>query len=72
MHREGDVRAFHISASVPPTAEPLGMYAGGKFPWLKSGSKSAKANGKGIGRIGDKVICGSTIFTGNITVIVGD
>ena len=72
VHRKGDVRAFHVSASIPPTVEPLGMYAGAKFPWLSGGSTSSFANSKPIGRIGDKVICGSTILTGNLTVIVGD
>ena len=72
VHRQGDVRAIHISVSIPPTPEPLGMYAGGKFPWLSGGSKTVRANGKPIGRIGDEIICGSTVATGNLTVFVGD
>jgi hypothetical protein len=72
VHRQGDIRAWHLSATIPPTPEPPVAYAGGKLPWLMGGSKTSYANSRQIGRIGDPVICGSTILTGNPSVIVGD
>lgn len=75
VHRQGDVRFSHIKLVAPYTPEivdnPL-AYGGGKLPWLKSGSLTVFANNKQVGRIGDPVICGSTIATGDPTILVGD
>ena len=75
VHRANDVRIPHVS-SVPPFPPEVSInpscYSGSTFPWLREGSKSVLANGKGIGRIGDPVICGSTILTGDISVLIGD
>ena len=75
VHRQGDVRFFHIKLVAPYTPELIdnpGAYAGGVLPWLKSGSFSVFANSKQIGRVGDPVVCGSVVATGDPTVLVGD
>ena len=74
VHRQGDIRFAHINfvTGVPELIENSKANAGGPLPWLKSGSLTAFANGKQIGRIGDPIICGSTVATGDPTVLVGD
>ena len=74
VHRQGDIRFAHINVStgIPEIIDNPKAYGGGVFPWLKSGSLTAFANGKQIGRVGDSVVCSSTIVTGDPTVLVGD
>ena len=75
VHRQGDVRFIHINIKYPFTPELIDnpkAYAGGILPWLRSGSLTTWANSKQIGRVGDPVICGSIIATGDPTVLAGD
>ena len=74
VHRQGDVRALHvnISTGVPEIVENPKCYGGGILPWLRSGSFTVFTNSKQTGRVGDPVICGSVIFTGDETVLIGD
>jgi|ETNmetMinimDraft_30_1059905.scaffolds.fasta_scaffold171846_2 hypothetical protein len=76
VHRQGDIRPIHITLTNPPTPELPSLYGGRttfpQLPWLAKGSTTSYANSKQIGRVGDPIICGSTILTGNKSVIIGD
>lgn len=60
-HREGDAWAVHCWPSIPE------CHAGA----LAQGSSSVKVNGRGAGRIGDPVSCGSSVATGSPNVLAG-
>ena len=74
IHRQGDIRFAHINIStgIPEVIENPKAYGGGILPWLKAGSLTVFANSKQVGRVGDSVVCSSTIVTGDPTVLVGD
>lgn len=61
VHREGDGWAVHC--------DPTPICHGGA---LGSGSGTVFANGKGIGRVGDPVDCGSNVAAGSPDVFAGD
>lgn len=58
QHRVGDAWATHCC---------LGCHGG----VLAAGSKTVIVNGRGAGRIGDPVSCGSFVMTGSHNVIIG-
>lgn len=60
VHRQGDSWAVHCN----PTPSCHGSV-------LASGSSTVNVNGKGIGRVGDPVACGSSVATGSSNVFAG-
>lgn len=61
VHRQGDAWAPHTCPTIPETHDSV----------LASGSSTVYVNGKQIGRIGDPVVCGSTVATGSANVFAG-
>lgn len=61
MHRQGDAWAPHTCPTIPETHDSV----------LASGSSTVYVNGKQIGRIGDPVVCGSTVASGSANVFAG-
>jgi uncharacterized Zn-binding protein involved in type VI secretion len=60
-HREGDEWATH---HCPHHDDHSGS--------LVKGSSTVRINGRGAGRIGDRVSCGSVAVTGSHNVLIGD
>lgn len=60
VHRQGDAWANHCCPK-------RGCHSG----VTSKGSSTVFVNGKAVARKGDPVSCGSTIMTGNSTVIIG-
>ena len=61
VHRQGDAWAPHTCPTIPETHDSV----------LASGSSTVYVNGKQIGRIGDPVVCGSTVASGSANVFAG-
>ena len=61
VHRQGDGWAPHTCPSIPETHASV----------LANGSSSVFVNGKALGRIGDPVVCGSSVATGSADVFAG-
>lgn len=60
VHRQGDSWAVHCN----PTPSCHGSA-------LAAGSGTVNVNGKGIGRVGDPVACGSSVAAGSGNVFAG-
>ncbi|KAA5603030.1 PaaR repeat-containing protein [Roseospira marina] len=61
VHREGDAWAPHTCLAIPETHASV----------LAHGSATVFANGRQLGRIGDPVVCGSSVAEGSDTVFAG-
>lgn len=60
VHRVGDDWAPHGCSVCPPHASVL-----------SEGSSTVFAEGKGVGRVGDPVACGSRVAQGSLNVFAG-
>lgn len=60
-HRQGDAWAAHTCPTIPETHDSV----------LAAGSATVFVNGKQLARIGDPVVCGSSVAQGSANVFAG-